>query len=275
MGSEGKVRVPYILRKKQKKQPITVITAYDYTSARIADESGFDIILVGDSLGMVIQGQESTIPVTLEDLLYHTRCVKRGVKRALVVADMPFLSYQVDERDAIRNAGILIKEGGAEAVKIEGGKEVVSLTKKFTEIGIPVMGHLGLLPQRMHAIGGYKVTARSPEEAKELKEVAILLEEAGAFSIVLEEVPLETGKIVTEALKIPTIGIGAGPFTDGQVLVLHDVLGLEEEFKPKFVKRYLEGEKIIRDALTKFRKEIEERKFPTREHSFSWKDFEK
>jgi len=274
MGARSKVRVPHIVEKKKKGEPITVITAYDYTGARIADGAGFDIILVGDSLGMVVQGHDSTIPVTFEELLYHTRCVRRGVKRALLVADMPFLSYQVDEREAVRNAGILLKEGGAEAVKIEGGSEVVSLVKRLTEIGIPVMGHLGLLPQRVHQTGGYKIQARTRDEAERLRDIALSLQDAGAFSIVLEEIPMEAGRMITEALKIPTIGIGAGPFTDGQVLVFHDVLGLLEEFKPKFVKRYLEGERIIKDALITFRKEIEERKFPRREHSFSWEDFE-
>jgi len=269
-----KVRVTTILKKKERKEKVTMITAYDYTSARIADRAGFDIVLVGDSLGMVVQGHESTLPVTFEDVLYHTKCVRRGIKRAFLVADMPFLSFQVDESEAVRNAGILIKDGGAEGVKLEGGREVLSLVKRLTEIGIPVMGHLGLLPQKIHAMGGYRVQARRPEEGKRLREEALLLEEAGVFSIVLEEIPWEAAKLVSESLKIPTIGIGAGPYTDGQVLVFHDVLGLIEEFKPKFVKRYLEGENIMREALIQFRKEIESGKFPSEEHAISWRDLE-
>ena len=274
MKGERKVRVTHILKKKERREKISMITAYDYTSARIADKAGFDIILVGDSLGMVVQGRDSTLPVTLEEVLYHTKCVKRGVKRAFLVADMPFLSFQVDEKEAIRNAGLLIKEGGAEAVKLEGGKEVVPLVKKLTQLGIPVMGHLGLLPQKIHAIGGYRIQARKPEEGMRLKEEALMLEEAGVFSLVLEEVPWEAAKLVTEALRIPTIGIGAGPYTDGQVLVFHDVLGLIEEFKPKFVKRYLDGEKIMRDALLRFREEIEKGIFPSQEHTTSWQDLD-
>ncbi len=269
----AKIRVPHIVSKKRKGEPIAVITAYDYLSGRLADLVGFDIVLVGDSLGMVIQGHESTVPVTLEDVLYHTKCVRRAVKNALLVADMPFLSYQIDENEAVRNAGRLIKEGGAEAVKLEGGEEVAPLIKRLTEIGIPVMGHIGLLPQRVHATGGYRVMARTREEAERLKEVAKELEKSGIFSLVLEEVPLETAELITKALEIPTIGIGAGPHTDGQVLVFHDVLGLFGEFKPRFVKRYLDGEKLFKEALEKFFSDIKTRKFPTREHSFSWKEF--
>ena len=264
-----KVTVPLLREKKRKGEKITMITAYDYLSGKLADEAGFDIVLVGDSLGMVIKGESSTLSVTVEEMLYHTRITRRGVQRALLVADMPFLSYQVSEAEAIRNCGRMLKEGGAEAVKLEGGAWLAPLVERLVRAGIPVMGHLGLTPQSIHLLGGYRVQARTEEAAQELKRSAQALQEAGIFALVLEGVPAEVAREVTESLDIPTIGIGAGPYCDGQVLVFHDVLGLFEEFKPKFVKRYLEGARLMREALIRFREEIQQGVFPGEEHTYS------
>ena len=254
--------------KKQKKEPIVMITAYDYPSAQMVDEAGVDIILVGDSLGMVVLGYENTLPVTMEDMLRHTAAVVRGAKRAMVVGDMPFMSYQLSPEQALDNAGRFIKEAGAHAVKLEGGEEVLEAIRKITSAGIPVMGHIGLTPQSIHRIGGYRVQGRDEETALKLKRDAKLLEEAGCFSIVLEAVPVELAKEITESLEIPTIGIGAGPYCDGQVLVYHDVLGIFQEFKPKFVKRYANLRASIVDAVKSYVEEVRNREFPDEEHSY-------
>jgi len=231
-----KVTIIEIQKIKLEGRKISALTAYDYPFARLLDDAGVDIILVGDSVGMTVQGSENTLSVTLEDMIYHTKAVKKGVKRAFLVADMPFMSYQVSIDEALKNAGRLIKEGGAEAVKLEGGVIMQDTVNALVEIGIPVMGHIGLTPQSIHIFGGYKVQGRKPFRAKEIVEDAKALEDAGAFSVVLEGIPLEVAKEITRVLKIATIGIGAGPFCDGQVMVIHDLIGLSGAFKPKFVK---------------------------------------
>ena len=255
-------------RKKGAKEPITMLTAYDYPFAQIVDEAGVDIILVGDSLGMVVLGYDSTLPVTQGDMLRHTAAVVRGVKRAMVVADMPFMTFQISPEQALENAGQLVKEAGAHAVKLEGGDPVLETIRKIVDAGIPVMGHLGLTPQSIHKLGGYRVQGREKETAKRLKREAKALEEAGCFSIVLEAIPSLLAKEVTESVSVPTIGIGAGPHCDGQVLVLHDVLGIYQEFKPKFVKRYANLREEALKALREYVKEVQEGKFPTAEYSY-------
>lgn len=263
-----KVTVRTFLKKKRDGEKITMLTAYDYPSARLLDEAGIDAILVGDSLGMVIQGHDTTLPVTVGDVIYHVKAVRRGVKRAMIIADMPFLSYQLSDQEAVRNAGLMLKEGGADAVKLEGGRRVAALVKKLVDTGIPVMGHLGLTPQSVHVFGGFRVQGRTEDDIRILKEDAKILEDSGVFSIVLESVPVEVAKEITEALSIPTIGIGAGPYTDGQVLVFHDYLGLFEDIKPKFVKRYRELGKEIIEATREYIEDVKSGKFPAPEHSF-------
>lgn len=244
-----------------------MLTAYDYQTARLVDEAGVDVVLVGDSLSNVVQGNTSTLPVTMEEMLYHTRIVSRGIKRAMVVADMPFLSYQVNEDDAVYNAGRFLKEAGAEAVKIEGGTCVASLVRRLVEAGIPVMGHIGLTPQSVNVLGGYRLVGKAREEAEKLIEDARALEQAGVFSIVLEMVPAEISREITASVSVPTIGIGAGPYCDGQVLVLHDMLGLTE-VNYRFVKKYASLADEIRGAVSKFADEVREGSFPDEEHSF-------
>lgn len=263
-----KVTVPEIKRMKEKGQKITSLTAYDYSFARILDAAGIDILLVGDSLGSVIQGQESTLPVTLEDVIYHTRAVARGRKRALVVADMPFLSFQISVEEAKRNAGRLLKEGGAEAVKLEGGVEMLETIEAIVEIGIPVMAHVGLTPQSLHRLGGYKVQGKDKDRREKIIQDALAVEEGGAFSIVLEGIPVDLAQEITRRLSIPTIGIGAGMHCDGQVLVVHDMLGLFDMYAPKFVKRYADLGSVATDAVKNFITEVREGRFPDEEHSF-------
>jgi len=270
-----KITVPKIIAMKKQKRKIAMITAYDYPTARIVDDAGVDIILVGDSVGMVVLGYSTTIPVTLEEILHHTKAVVRGTRRAMVVADMPFLTYQVSTEEAIRNAGRLIKEGGADAVKIEGGEEVTHIVKALINANIPVMGHIGLTPQRIRILGGYKVQGRTVEDATRLLASAKALEKAGVFSIVLELVTTEVSKIITENVSIPTIGIGAGPYCDGQVLVFHDIVGLFEAFKPKFVKQYVNAREILLNAIKEYTEDVKSGKFPQKEHSFSMKDEER
>jgi len=269
---KNKVTIIDIQKMKSDGKKITALTAYDYPFARLIDEAGVDIILVGDSVGMTVLGYENTLPVTIEDMIYHTKAVKRGIKRALLVADMPFMSYQVSIDDALKNAGRLIKEGGAEAVKLEGGIAIQEIVSAIVEIGIPVMGHVGLTPQSIHKFGGYKVQGRKSIEAREIIEDAKALEDAGVFSIVLEGIPLELAKEITQKIKIPTIGIGAGQFCDGQVMVIHDIIGLSGEFKPKFVKRYAEGGEIIKNAVKEYIKDVADGNFPTDDHSYFMED---
>jgi 3-methyl-2-oxobutanoate hydroxymethyltransferase len=268
MAGDDKVTVPDISKKKQNGEKITSLTAYDYCFARILDAAGVDIILVGDSLGSVVQGRQSTLPVTLDDVIYHTRAVARGTKRALVVADMPFLSFQITIEEAKRNAGRCLQEGGAEAVKLEGGVEMIETIESIVEIGIPVMGHVGLTPQSVHAFGGYKVQGREQDQREKIIQDAMSVEEGGAFAVVLEGIPLELAREITRRLSIPTIGIGAGIHCDGQVLVAHDMLGLFDMYRPKFVKRYAELGSLMGDAFKSFIAEVKEGKFPGEEHSF-------
>jgi len=255
------VRAPALKRMKQHGEKIAMLTAYDATMAGLLDRAGIDVLLVGDSLGMVVLGLDSTIPVTLDDMVHHTRAVSRGAHRALIVADMPFLSYQVSVAESVRNAGRLIQAGAA-AVKLEGGQPVVDIVERLVEVGIPVMGHLGLRPQSVHQLGGYRQQARNDEEAGRLIRDAQALEQAGAFAIVLEMIPDEVGRSVTESLAIPTIGIGAGPHCDGQVLVSYDIFGLFEGHVPSFVKRYAEAGRAISDATRAYVEEVRAGQYP-------------
>jgi 3-methyl-2-oxobutanoate hydroxymethyltransferase len=261
------VSVLDILNKKGK-QPIVMVTAYDSTMTRILDEADVDIILVGDSAGMVMAGFDSTLGMTMDHMIYHTQCVTRVKPRSLVIGDMPFLSYQTSVPDAVRNAGRFLQEAGAQAVKLEGGQRVIEQVKAIVRADIPVMGHLGLTPQSIHAFGGYKVQGRGEDAARLLKENALLLQEAGVFSIVLECVPALVAKDVSEALAIPTIGIGAGPHCDGQVLVIQDLLGMFKEFKPKFVKHYANLFETIKNAVDTYANEVRNGSFPADEHCF-------
>ncbi len=260
--------VTKLLEKKKKGEPITMLTAYDYTFAKLVDEASIDVILVGDSLGMVILGYPSTLPVSMEDMIRHTQAVARGTTNAMVVADMPFLSYQVNEDEAVRNAGRFLQEAGAEGVKLEGGKSVAPIVKRMATAGIPVMGHLGLTPQSVHAFGGYKVQGRSEASARELLADAQALEAAGCFSIVLECVPANLGQEVSRALSIPTIGIGAGNQCDGQVLVLYDCLGLTTDLNPKFVKHFAHLREEVGKGLKQYIEEVKDRRFPSKDQSF-------
>lgn len=261
-----------LLKMKEEKQPITMLTAYDYPMAVMVDGAGIDMILVGDSLGNVVLGYDTTIPVTMDHMLHHVQAVTRGVKRALVVADMPFLSYHLSVEETLRNAGKFLQQGGAKAVKIEGGEQVVPMVKALTSAGIPVMGHLGLTPQSIHQLGGYRVQGKTIDDANKLIADAHALQRAGVFALVLECIPAMLAKEVSEQLHIPTIGIGAGPYCDGQVLVTYDLLGINNKFKPKFVKQYANLNGQIMQALEAYRQEIKENQFPGPEHSFNMPD---
>lgn len=263
-----KVTVPEIMAMKARGEKIAALTAYDYLIAEMLDEAGMDIVLVGDSAGMVIAGHETTLPITMEEMIFITQNVRRGVKRALLVADMPFLSFQTSVSEGIKNAGRFLKEAQAEAVKVEGGKAVVELVDKLTGYGIPVMGHLGLTPQSINKFGSYKLQGSESEAANILKNDARLLEEAGAFSIVLEKIPAHLAKEISTMLTIPTIGIGAGPDCDGQVLVTHDMLGIFDKFKPKFVRRYAEIGNTMRNAFAAYVKDVKSNEFPNADESF-------
>jgi 3-methyl-2-oxobutanoate hydroxymethyltransferase len=256
--------VPEFRAGKARGTKLAVVTAYDYTSARLCDEAGVDCILVGDSVGMVVQGHPTSLPVTLDEMLYHTRCVVRGVRRALVVVDLPFMTYQVSPKQAVRNAGRLLKEGGAHAVKLEGGVRMQATVTACVDAGIPVMGHVGLTPQAVHQLGGFKVQ----RNADELLADAAAVEKAGAFSLVVESVPADLGAKITSSVSIPTIGIGAGAGCDGQVLVFHDLLGLYPDFKPKFAKRYADLGSQVKTAVETYCREVREGSFPAAEHTF-------
>jgi 3-methyl-2-oxobutanoate hydroxymethyltransferase len=247
---------------------IAALTAYDATFSRLVDEGGIDILLVGDTLGMVVQGQPSTLGVTVDDVIYHTRAVARGASRALIVSDLSFMSYQVSVEQALISAGRLVKEGGAEAVKLEGGRDVCAAVRRIVGAGIPVMGHLGMTPQSVHAFGGYRVQARDQAARERLLDDAQALEEAGVFSIVLEAVPRDLAEAVTASIGVPTIGIGAGPACDGQVLVLYDILGLIRDFAPRFVKRYAELGDAVTSAVKSYVREVQSGEFPTEHHSY-------
>jgi len=263
-----KITILDIQRFKDEGRKISMLTAYDCQIARILDGCNVDILLVGDSVGNVVMGLDNTLPVTMDAMLHHVKAVVRGRKQALVVADMPFLSYQVSIEEARRNAGLLIKEGGAEAVKIEGGENVEDVIQALTTIDIPVMGHIGLTPQSIHRMGGYKVQGKEEHQRQKLMADAQAVERAGAFAVVLEGVPASLARDITATLTIPTIGIGAGADCDGQVLVIHDVLGLSGKFRPKFVKQYVQLEDIIKKAVTEYVDEVQSGTFPTEEFSF-------
>jgi 3-methyl-2-oxobutanoate hydroxymethyltransferase len=265
---DKKISILDLQEMKDKGEKITMLTAYDYPTAKILDECGVEVLLIGDSVGNVMMGTENTLPVTTDEIIYHTEAVVRARKRALVVADMPFMSYQVSVELAKEEAGRLIKEGGAEAVKLEGGENMEEVIKAICNIDIPVMGHIGLTPQSVHRMGGYKVQGKEEKQREKLLADALAVERAGAFSVVLEAVPLSLAKEITHTLKIPTIGIGAGVFCDGQVLVIHDLLGLAGKFRPKFVKQYADLENEITKAVKKFLFEVKKKKFPTDTHSF-------
>jgi len=264
-----RVTISEIKEMKQRQEKIPMLTAYDYITAKMVDEAGVPLILVGDSLGMVMLGYESTIPVTMEEMLHHTKAVVRGAKKALVVGDMPFMTYHVSISEALYNAGRFIQEGGAQAVKLEGGEVVAESVKRIVDCGIPVMGHIGFTPQSIHQLGGFKVQGKTPEAAKRLLKDAQVLEEAGAFAIVLECVPAPLSKLITQRVGIPTIGIGAGPDCDGQVQVISDILGLYTDFVPKHAKRYAKLAEEIRAAVSDYVAEVKSVSFPTGEQSYT------
>ena len=266
--SKDKVTTATIRQMKAEGKPITMLTAYDFSMAKLVDDAGIDMILVGDSLGMVMLGYDSTLPVTMDEMIHHTKAVCRGASRAMVVADLPFMSYQVSVKEALRNSGRIMKETSAQAVKVEGGQEFAETFRAIVNAGIPVVGHLGLTPQSVHQMGGYKVQGKDESAAKKLLADAKCVEEAGAFCLVLECVPSPLAKLVTESLQIPTIGIGAGPQCDGQVLVIHDMLGLYPRSSPKFVKKYVNLHEHMTAALKQYIEEVAERTFPGPEHSF-------
>lgn len=255
-------------KKKADNEPVVMITAYDATMARLVDAGGADMVLVGDSLGMVIQGHTDTLPVTLDEMIYHTRCVSRGLQRAHLVADMPFMSYQVSPAQALESAGRLVKEGFAQSVKLEGGASVAPQVALIVAAGIPVVGHIGLTPQSVHAMGGFRVQGKTAEAAERLLEDALAIEAAGAFCLVLEGIPSPVAAAITARLSIPTVGIGAGLDCDGQVLVCNDILGLDLGFRPKFVKRYAELQNDATAAFSAFASEVRSRSFPTPDHGF-------
>lgn len=261
-------------QKKERGEPITMLTAYDYPTAMAIDRAGIDSILVGDSLGMVMLGYENTLPVTMEEMLHHARAVSRGAKTALLVGDMPFMSYQISVQEAVRNAGRFLQEGGMDAVKLEGGRERADAVRAIVGAGIPVMGHLGLTPQSVHQLGGFRAQGKTAASAKRLLEDAQILEEAGAFSLVLESVPARLAEFVSKKLSIPTIGIGAGLGCDGQVLVTHDLLGLFDRFTPKFVKKYASLHETMLKAFAEYRSDVERRRFPAVEHTVEMTDEE-
>ena len=266
----SKVTVPHVLDRKLHGEKITCLTAYDYPTARLVDEAGIDLILVGDSLAEVVLGYGSTIPVTVDEILHHLRAVRRATRRALLIADLPFGAYHVDGVEALKSSVRFLKEGGAEAVKIEGGKKRAALIRRMVNAEIPVMGHIGLTPQSLHALGGHRVQGRTPESAANLLADAQAVEDAGAFALVVEGVPRELAAIITRRLRIPTIGIGAGPDCDGQVLVVHDLLGLSFQRPAKFVRSYADLKAILSDAFARFREDVLAAQYPSDAESYHW-----
>ena len=263
-----KMTAPEIRSMKERGEKIVCLTAYDYCFARILDESGVHLLLVGDTLGSVVQGHESTLPVTVDDVIYHTRAVIRGRKRALVVSDMPFMTFQLGVDEAKRNAGRLVQEGGAESVKLEGGVTQAATIEALVKMGVPVMGHVGLTPQSVHQFGGYRIQGRGEADARAILDDALAVEQAGAFSVVLEGIPVQLAREITQRLSIPTIGIGAGVHCDGQILVVHDMLGLFDDFTPRFVKRYANLKETIGGAVQSYMEEVRTEAFPAEEHAF-------
>ncbi len=268
MSSKGRVTISHIKAMKRRGEPITMITAYDYPSARLVEDAEVPMILVGDTLGMVVLGYDTTLPVTMDDMLHHVKAVVRGTEKTLVVADMPFMSYQSGPEEALRNAGRFMQEGGAQAVKLEGGVTVAETVRKIVDAGIPVMGHVGLTPQSVHQVGGWKVQGKGPRDAVRVMNDALALEQAGAFSVVLELVPTPLATLISKRLRVPTIGIGAGPGCDGQVQVFHDLLGLYGDFVPKHTRQYAQVGNVIRSAIAQYRADVEAGRFPTEEQSF-------
>ena len=268
MTAEARITTADLQRMRDRSQPIAMLTAYDFPTARLADEAGVPILLVGDSLGMAVLGYDSTLPVTLEDMARHGAAVVRGSRRAHVVVDMPFGSYQTSPEEALRNAVRLMQETGCGSVKLEGGVRSAATVERLVHAGIPVMGHVGLTPQSVHALGGYRVQGRTPRDAVRVLNDAKALEEAGAYAIVLEVVPAAVAARITERVGVPTIGIGAGPYCSGQVQVLHDLLGLDPDLKPRHARRFLEGGQLVRDALLRYRAAVEDGGFPTEAESF-------
>ncbi len=261
-------------QKKERVEPITMLTAYDYPTALALDQAGIDSILVGDSLGMVVLGYENTLPVTMEEMLHHAQAVSRGAKAALLIGDMPFMSYQVSVEEATRNAGRFLQQGGMDAVKLEGGRERAEAIRAITGAGIPVMGHLGLTPQSIHQLGGFRAQGKTAVAAKHLLEDALLLEESGCFSLVLESVPARLAELISQRLSIPTIGIGAGAGCDGQVLVTHDMIGLFDRFTPKFVKKYASFHTEMQRAFGEYIEDVKTQRFPAQEHTVEMEDEE-
>ncbi len=271
MMDRKRVTIPQLTEWKKNRRKITALTAYDYTFARLLDDSGIDVILVGDSAGMVAMGYENTLPVTMDEMIHHTRGVRRGVQQALLVGDMPFMSYHTSAEDTIRNAGRFIQEGGAEAVKMEGGSRVLDKISAVVQAGISVMGHVGLTPQSVHQFGGYRVQGKNYLDARQIKKDALVLQKAGVFSLVLEGIPMELAAEITAELEIPTIGIGAGPHCDGQILVTQDMLGMNLDFAPKFVKKYGELGTTVRLAVQDYVDEVQSGAFPDEAHSYHLK----
>ncbi len=268
MEPKEKMTIPKLKGMKKKGEKIACLTAYDWITASLLDDAGIDLILVGDSGAMVFAGHENTLPITVDQMIYHTQSVSRGVEQALIIGDMPFLSFQVSLEEAVRNAGRFLKEGSADGVKIEGGKVIAETARRLVDVGIPVMGHLGLTPQSIRTLGGYRIRGKEAVEAKELKRDAKILEEAGVFAIVLEKIPSPLAKEITQSITVPTIGIGAGPHCDGQILVTHDMLGLFETFKPKFVRQYAKLAQAIRGAVGQYTQDVKEGKYPSSEESY-------
>ena len=264
-----RVTIRDIAEMKAQGEKIPMITAYDYTTARLADEAGIPLVLVGDSLGMVVLGYDSTIPVTMDDMVHHVKAVARGTRKGLIIVDLPFMTYQIDTAQALANAARLVQEGGAHAVKLEGGESVAETVHRIVECGIPVMGHIGMTPQSVNAFSGYRVRGRGRQEAVQLLKDAKALEDAGTFAVVLELVPTPLARLISQRLTIPTIGIGAGPACDGQVQVLHDMLGLFTDFVPKHTKQYARLAELIQEAFTRYAQEVKEGSFPTDQESFS------
>ena len=269
-----KVTTLTLRQKKERGEPITMLTAYDYPTALAMDQAGVDAILVGDSLAMVVLGYENTLPVTMEEMLHHSRAVARGAKSALLIGDMPFMSYQVSVEEATRNAGRFLQQGGMDAVKLEGGRERAEAVRRITSAGIPVMGHIGLTPQSINQLGGFRAQGKTAIAARRLVEDALVLEEAGCFSLVLESVPARLAELISKKISIPTIGIGAGVGCDGQVLVTHDLLGLFDRFTPKFVKKYADFHHEMQRAFTDYIEDVETKRFPAQEHTVEMDDKE-
>ncbi len=271
MNAKKKITVPSLTSLKRKDKKIVMVTAYDATFARLIDEAGVDMVLVGDSLGMVVQGLDNTLGVTLDDVIYHLRAVSRGITRAHLSGDLPFMTYKVSPEQALQSAARLVQEGRAESVKLEGGLEMADTIARIVQAGIPVVGHVGLTPQSVHAMGGHRIQGRKGIDRVRIIEDAKAVAEAGAFCVVLEGIPLELAEAITDEVPVPTIGIGAGPCCDGQVLVIYDLLGMNEAFRPRFLKRYAEVGRTIREAVTEYASDVREGRFPTKEHTVTVK----